>query len=77
MTRLDIEIVDLVLRDLPPTWGLDLGALVEQRIGSLARGEVTPQADAEVADEAQFADLVARQVWGEVRRSGALGGDRG
>jgi hypothetical protein len=69
VTRLELDIGDVVLRGLPPTYGATFGALVEERIGALARGE-TPDPDRRDLDgEQSLADHVAHRVWDEVRRS--------
>ena len=68
MTDLHVDIGDVVLRGTPASYGVSFGTLVEARIGILARGgELSPGA-AEDA-EASLADLVARQLWDEVRRA--------
>jgi hypothetical protein len=69
VTRLELDIGDVVLRGVPPTYGASFGALVEARLGALARGE-TPEPDRrDLDDEQTLADQVAHQVWDEVRRS--------
>lgn len=74
VTRLEIEIGDLVLRGFPPTSGESLGAVVEERIGALARGEEPAQA---LTGDLRVADAVARQVWAQVRReTGDVWGER-
>jgi hypothetical protein len=74
MTDLHVDIGDLVLRGTPASYGAGFGSLVEARIGILARGgELSPNPDEDA--EYSLADLVARQVWDEVRR--ATGGLRG
>jgi hypothetical protein len=75
MTDFEVEIADVVLRGVPATYRLTFGALVEDRIGVLARGGELPGHPGDGADEQALAELVARQVWGEVRR--ATGGLRG
>jgi hypothetical protein len=68
MTDLHVDIADVVLRGTPASYGATFGTLVEARIGILARGgELSPSP--EKAAEASLADLVARQVWDEVRRA--------
>jgi hypothetical protein len=74
MTDLHVDIGELVLRGTSVAHGAGFGSLVEARIGILARGGAPspgPRQDA----EASLADLVARQVWDEVRRAagGLLG----
>ena len=64
MTRLELEVGDLVLRGLPASYGEGFGPLVEQRIGELARGA---EAEPGEGPEAILADRVARQVWDQVR----------
>jgi hypothetical protein len=67
MTRLEVEVGEVVLRGLPASYGAGFGPLVEQRLGDLARG-----ADGAVEDlgpEDALANQVARQIWNEVRRS--------
>jgi len=75
MTDLEVEIADVVLRGVPTTYRHTFGALVEERIGLLARGAELPPHPADGADEQSLADLVAQQVWADVRR--AAGGLRG
>lgn len=68
MTDLHVDIGDVVLRGAPGPYAASFGGLVEARIGGLAGGEELssrPEVDA----EASLADLVARQVWDEVRRA--------
>ncbi len=68
MTDLHVDIGDVVLRGTPASYGASFGTLVEARIGILARGgELSPSPGADA--EASLADLVARQVWDEVRRA--------
>lgn len=68
MTDLHVDIGDVVLRGAPASYGAGFGALVETRIELLARGRELSPAPEEDA-EASLADLVARQVWDEVRRA--------
>jgi hypothetical protein len=72
MTRYELHIDEIVVRGVPlRDHGADLGALVEQRLATLMQdGERLP-ASREVVDTATLADLVASDVWAEVRRSGA------
>jgi hypothetical protein len=68
MTDLHVDIGDVVLRGTPASYAASFGTLVEARIGVLARGgdlSPGPGGDAETS----LADLVARQVWDEVRRA--------
>lgn len=68
MTDLHVDIGDVVLRGTPESYGVSFGPLVKARIGILARGgelSPSPETDAEVS----LADLVACQVWDEVRRA--------
>jgi hypothetical protein len=68
MTDLHVDIGDVVLRGTPASYGVSFGTLVEARIGILARGgDLLPGPGADA--EASLADLVARQVWDEVRRA--------
>jgi hypothetical protein len=68
MTDLHVDIGDVVLRGTPASYGASFGSLVEARIGTLARGgELAP--DHYEDAEASLANLVARQVWDEVRRA--------
>jgi hypothetical protein len=73
VTRLEVEIGDVVLRGVPPEYGAGhgsgFGALVEDRIGALARGESRDTGIADREGEQALADLVAEQVWDRVRRS--------
>jgi len=68
MTDLHVDIGDVVLRGTPASYGASFGTLVEARIGILARGGELSPGPREDA-EALLADLVARQVWAEVRRA--------
>lgn len=73
MTRLEIDIDELVLRGLPAEYVHALPPLVQQRLSELAqrREPVVPRFTGEpVADVGALADLVARQVWAEARSSG-------
>lgn len=77
MTRLEVEIGAVVVRGLPETYGTSLGALVEERLGALARGEQPGMRHGEIDGEEPLADLVAQQVWDEVRPStSGLWGER-
>lgn len=73
MTRLEIEVGEIVLRDLPAEYAGyadGLGPLVEQRLAALAQGHAVPDrvvGAPEVSDRAALADLVARQVWSAAR----------
>jgi hypothetical protein len=69
MTRLELDIGDVVLRGLPPTYGATFGPLVEERIAALARGETKDPTLQDLDGEQALADQVARRVWDEVRRS--------
>ena len=75
MTRLELEVGDLVLRGLPASYGEGFGPLIEERLGALARGvEISPGG---LGPQAALADRVARQVWEEVRPQVAdVWGDR-
>jgi hypothetical protein len=76
VTRLEMEIGDVVLRGVPAAYGASFGTLVEERINTLARGESLEPGAEDPDDERSLADLVAHQVWDEVRRSteGVWGG---
>lgn len=68
MNGLHVDIGDVVLHGTPASYGASFGTLVETRIGILARGgELSPSPDQDAG--AALADLVARQVWDEVRRA--------
>ena len=69
MTRVELEIGDVVLRGLPRSYGATFGALVEERIGAVARGETPDPGREDLDAEQALADQVAQQVWDEVRRS--------
>jgi hypothetical protein len=69
VTRLELDIGDVVLRGLPPAYGASFGALVEERIGALARGETPDPGRRDIDDEQSLADQVAHHVWDEVRHS--------
>lgn len=69
MTRLELDIGDVVLRGLPPTYAATFGPLVEERIAALARGETTDPGRQDLDGEQSLADQVAHRVWDEVRRS--------
>jgi hypothetical protein len=67
MSRYELTIEEIVLRDVAPSESSDLGPLVEERLATLARGG---EAVARLAsDEVSLADLVARRIWSEVRRA--------
>ena len=74
MTRLEIEVDELVLRGLPAAYAGyadGLAPLVEQRLGrswpgAAARGPAR-RTRRPVTDQAALADLVARQVWQAAR----------
>lgn len=68
MTDLHVDIGDVVLHGTPASYGASFGTLVEARIALLARGGELSPGPGEDA-EASLADLVARQVWDEVRRA--------
>lgn len=68
MTDLQVDIGDVVLRGAPASYAAGFGPRVEARIGILAGGgELAPSPEEDT--EASLADLVARQVWDEVRRA--------
>lgn len=73
MTRVEIEVGEIVLRGLPAEcagYADGLGPLVEQRLAALAQGHAAPErivGAPEVRDRAALADLVARQVWSAAR----------
>ena len=69
MTRVELDIGDVVLRGVPPTYGATFGALVEERLGAVARGEMPAPGRQDPDEEQALADQVAHQVWDEVRRS--------
>jgi hypothetical protein len=67
MTRLEVEVGEVVLRGVPAAYGVGFGPLVEQRLADLARG-----AEGDVAaagPQAALVNQVAGQVWDEVRAS--------
>lgn len=68
MTDLHVDIGDVVLRGAPTSYGASFGALLEARLGLLARGGDLPPSQEQDA-EACLADEVARQVWDQVRRA--------
>lgn len=79
MTRLEIEIGEIVLRGVPAEYADDLGPLVEERLSLLAGGPVEAHPDGlltrgtpHVADRQALADLVAHEVWAqtEIQRGG-------
>jgi hypothetical protein len=72
VTRFEIHIDQLVLRDLPGEYVDALPPLLEQRLTELARrgAPVVARASREpVADVVALADLVVRQMWAETRVS--------
>jgi hypothetical protein len=77
MTRLEIRIDELVLRDIPPALARSLPQLVEASLAALASGRAAPGSvgpGGPVADQDALAGLVADRVWEQVARStGHLG----
>jgi hypothetical protein len=69
MTRLELDIGDVVLRGLPASYGATFGGLLEERLGALARGDAQEPGRQDLGDEQALVDQVAHQVWAEVRRS--------
>lgn len=77
MTRIDIEIERLVLRDVPAELAQGIGPLVTERLSELAtadrRGDaaprwaVAPRHPAAVTDREGLAAQVARDTWASVR----------
>jgi hypothetical protein len=76
VTRLEVQIGDVVLRGFPASYAVGFGGLVERRIRALAAGEEPADATRDATEESALADRVAERVWDEVRQSGALGGGR-
>jgi hypothetical protein len=68
MTRLEVEVGDVVLRGLPATYGDSFGPSLERRLGDLARGDAGDETE-RLGPEAALIDRVARQLWDEVRQS--------
>jgi hypothetical protein len=64
MTTLRLEIRDLVLSGLPPSYGEGFGALVQERLTVLAHGGILVEGDGE---HGLLADRVAREVWSQVQ----------
>jgi hypothetical protein len=77
VTRLELDIGDVVLRGLPSSYGVTFGGLLEERLGALARGEAPDPVRQDLDGEHALADEVAHRVWAEVRRSaGGAWGER-
>jgi hypothetical protein len=70
MTELHVDIGDLALRGTPASYAASFGGLVEARLAVLARGGELSPSPGEDAEQA-LAEVVARQVWDEVRRATA------
>ena len=67
MTRIEIDVEEIVVRGLPAAQVPDdLGLLVEARLAQLTRGEEPAGSAAGVTG---LAELVADGVWAEVRRA--------
>ena len=67
MSRIEVDIGELVLRGVPQADAAAVSALVAARIEALAGGGPS---DGTVGDEHHaLADQVAHVVWGEVRES--------
>lgn len=64
MSRIEVEIGELVLRGVPHSDAAAVSALVAARIEALAGGSDEP-----AGEEHPLADQVAHAVWSEVRDS--------
>jgi len=66
MTRIEVEIGELVLRGVPHSDAAAVSALVAARIEALAGGG---RSDGAGGEHQALVDQVAHAVWGEVRDS--------